>query len=228
MSSSSTTSSETFLHRFVLQGKLISQLIAFWWRHHDENPTTPQQKAAQYIGESLYSGYTNPSPGVDTLGEPRLKVNIRIDKLKGLFSADPAKYLDEHPSIDWDASYNDPSNDPNLTLITVFGQDRIKNRRHYLSPIFDPTELDPTELEGGAVKDSINNAHYKFTSVENAYKGTLTDPEQVSNPNSEDRYAYKYAIPVPPKGKIEDDLLDQWVSDESKLYPPNPYIPFST
>jgi hypothetical protein len=229
MSSLDTDVPRSHFRVFLLQGKLISQLIAFWWRHHDKNPNTPQQKAAKYIGESLFPGSSgNPSPfrEIDSLieGVQSLSNKGNDSKLIKLFTADPCKYLKENPSLDLNEPSNDPSKDPNLTLITVFGKERIKSGSHYLSPIFDPTEVEGVEGIEEHVGNTLENARYKFYRDQKVFRGRLEDPE--NSPGDEN--LYRYYIPIPSKPDIELTTLDGWIMDTEMAYPPHHAIPFST
>lgn len=243
MVSSDTAKSMPFLDRFALQGKLISQLIAFWWRHYNPDPTTPQHKAARYIGQSLQpefdrssGGISNPSPLGD--GQPPFLQQPSVQQvslpqpsdsqLLRLFSADPAQYLDENPTMDLrdysDEDFLDKDLGPILTLIIVFGVERIKNSQHYLSPIFDPTEIQEQSSE-----DEIKRTFYKFVPDREKKYGSLEDPRSSPSDNN-DKYAFIYRIPLEGKPASEEINLplEQWINDTKQFYPPQAYIPFTT
>ncbi|MBD2302310.1 hypothetical protein [Nostoc sp. FACHB-190] len=199
--------SEDFFKRFLLQGKIISQLITFWWRY-DENPGTKEidQKkieTAKLLKKLFFPGFPDASPG---------RISFASPSLIELFKADPRSHINEENPEE----YVD-------ILITIFGRDRICNEKTYLSPIFNSTELG---LENGN-----NLARYEFKIDTSGTKfGKLTDPEIVIEEENS-LLKYIYIIPIPDRPGTSDNfnnIYQQWISNENDLYPSNQLIPFTT
>ncbi|MBW4592971.1 MAG: hypothetical protein KME46_08610 [Brasilonema angustatum HA4187-MV1] len=214
---------DTFFDRFLLQAKLISQLVTFWWTYseedeEDDNNDQDKTKAANILGQCFFPGFSEVDPF------------IAPPKLRYLFSADPRQHLqDINNGSPTDSFGNTDENPLGLhvsTLITVFGSDRINNQEKYLSPIFTSTEL-------GLDKDKNNSPYYEFRIDNSGTKfGRLTDPELV--PTDENlTIKYIYTIPIPPRHldphyPKHKRIYEKWISDQENTYPPSMHIPFTT
>ncbi len=216
--------SEDFFKRFLLQGKIISQLITFWWRY-DNNPGTTENdrkkmEIAKLLKQCFFPNYRDitpdqlpPSPSLIDLFETESKFpasqSLTDLSLIDLFKADPRSHInEENPEIYVDM------------LITIFGRDRICNKETYLSPIFNSTEL--------GLEDGNNRARYEFKIDTSGTKfGKLTDPEIVIEKENS-LLKYIYIIPIPLRPRINNDIYEKWISNENDLYPPNQHIPFTT
>ncbi|AFZ04558.1 hypothetical protein [Calothrix sp. PCC 6303] len=237
MKSQNWRESEDFFKRFLLQGKIISQLIVFWWRY-DRNPKTTENdrkkmEIAKLLSECFFPNYISrpgvpggPTPDENPPSESLINLFETESKLPAsqsltdqslprlslidLFKADPRLHINEEkPEISVEA------------LITIFGRDRICNEKTYLSPIFNSTEL--------GLEDGNNLARYEFKIDTSGTKfGKLTDPEIViEKENSLLKYIYIIPIPIRPPG-VDNDIYERWISNENDLYPPNQLIPFTT
>ena len=242
--------SDDFFSRFLLQGKLISQLITFWWRYaDDDNATEEQREAANHLGACFYPMYVDAvgdTPVTYTAAGANLSLGIgedspssislsseaeREDKpykpnLIHLFEANPRRYWMEGCPNPVDSKKIDQDKDGRnvKTLIAVFGAQRIcktGSKGKYLSPIFSRTELDD---KGGAFYSFIiDNSGSKF--------GKLTDPEyRMSKHDVREKKAqeFRYFIPIPPRHLIPKNIWEEWIEEEEELYPPSPHIPFTT
>ncbi|MBD2214508.1 hypothetical protein H6G27_32340 [Nostoc linckia FACHB-104] len=207
-----------FFKRFLLQGKLISQIVTFWWTYGDEGDESDEGKAAYTLGKCFFPGFRNADPAI---GDPNLR---------NLFSANPGQYFKniENKSPN---PYTDTDKDPLRrhvdALITVFGKDRITKNSEYLSPIFSDTEL--------GFKRENNLPYYQFKIDTSGTKfGRLTDPEIVIEKGNS-LLKYIYTIPIPPRHlspliQRHKDIYKEWINDndENNKYPPSPHIPFTT
>lgn len=217
--------SEDFFKRFLLQGKIISKLITFWWRYSDANDTTdnPKKEAADILEKCFFPGFTD----VDALDVDAL-IAPPPPTLLGLFSAEPRQYLEAvkngHPRDSYDLYDEDILGQRVKTLITVF-KDVIESKENYLSPIFSPTELNK--------ENKSHFSYYEFKIDTSGTKfGRLTDPEIVVG-DGNSLLKYIYTIPIPPRHLSPEnpkhrDTYDKWIEDKSKPYPPSPHIPFTT
>ncbi|MCC5603179.1 hypothetical protein [Nostoc favosum] len=217
---------DNFFERFLLQGKIISQIITFWWTYSDdddiltrttEDETTEDEqkkiRAAKILGQCFF-------PGFDTITSA-----ISKPKLLYLFSADPKEYISQGYPDSYGNTDKDNQGRHVETLITIFGEERIQNGK-YLSPIFTSTEL-------GLDEENKNFPYYEFKIDNSGTKfGRLTDPEIVIG-GGNSLLKYIYTIPIPPRhlspsNPRHKDKYEEWIKDEEKMYPPSPHIPFTT
>ncbi|MBW4592972.1 MAG: hypothetical protein KME46_08615 [Brasilonema angustatum HA4187-MV1] len=210
---------DDFLKRFLLQGKIISQIITFWWRYDDNEKATgddPKKiEIAKLLGEYFFPNEPASSPGRLSPSQfliELFKTESRLSpspSLIDLFKADPRLHINEE----------NPEKSVEV-LITIFGRDRISNKETYLSPIFNSTEL--------GLNNRNNLARYEFEIDINGTRfGKLTDPRIIIE-NDNSLLKYIYIIPIPPRPRIDNMIYEQWISNENDNYPPNQLIPFTT
>ncbi len=208
---------------FALQGKQVSQMIAYiWlWIDKDNDPNEDNKRKAE-IAKMLREYFVNPNSGnadfikatslediKKTFAErPYEKVNNKLIKL---FGADPRGCLN---------GCCDCSTEAKL-LIEVFGEKRVLDPDKYLSPMFTPSEL-------GTEPGKEDAPHYEFRLDPSTFAGYLRDPD-LQRPT-----AFQYYLAFPPRPQIgvnlTEDHLEEWIRDDNNrvIFPNNVYIPVST
>lgn len=213
--------------RFAFQGKQLSQIIAYIWLWADGNNPQKAKNALE-----LRSYFVNPNGGnldlknVD-LGNQEKQVlflkeafarrdydNIN-ERLVKLLNADPRSLLENPDS-------NPECKKEALLLIEVFGEERIKDKSKYLSPMFTCDEL-------GLGPQGNKVPHYEFRIDPSTFAGYLRDPD-LQRPTS-----FQYYLAFPPRPEIggvtvTKEELEAWVNDGNNdvIFPNSIYIPVST
>ena len=201
--------------RIAVQGKVISQMIAYIWRWADDvehlEKASVAQKLRKYFGRD----------GEFSSNELLTGTHNRIhNNIIWLFKVDSKLWITDRDKFRKKYK-NDLSEAKEAAkiLIKVFGKQRIKKEKDFLSPLFNKAEI----------REDAEGPYYEFFVDVSSFTASLEDP------NLENPYIFKYNIAFPPlpvisKATVSHDDLERWIEDkdENHSYPNNIYIPVTT
>ncbi|MDZ8225115.1 MULTISPECIES: hypothetical protein [unclassified Nostoc] len=204
--------------RLAKQGKQISQMISYIWRWADDDPQKEETQNARNLRKRFEE------IEIDSIKKSSFKILLfaarelkfedssLIDNRENenkpsnkLFSADPRAWLRNNPDQPVETAPEEVK-----LLIYIFGKERINDENKYISPLFDPAELEK----------------YDFDLNSDSFRGNLEDPRKLGQP-----FIFKIAYPPAPKfgeATVTENQLESWIHNENEDFPSNIFIPVST
>jgi len=221
--------SRTVPEILFLQGKLISQIVAYIWRWSDETSDNHKRKVAKSLKgcfDRTHSRITGPSRITGYNASLEESDERQSYTLETLFTVDVRSYVEGKKQDQYGNTFTDDQKHAAELLRAVFTDERIKNPELYLSPIF---ERDSVSMPEESDSETQPKPVYEFFVNPNSFIGTLEDPDM------ERRLSFKYMVSFPPRPQLSEatvtgKYLEEWIEDQDtkKYRPDNPYIPVTT